>query len=448
MIRHLNLPATLAAAILLLLLIAAPLPFASVLPFERALIQVGACVALGLAIFDRESGAALRRVRVPVLALAALGLLGLLQSLSWPRPLAGALAPAAIEAYDRAQAIVGEPVGAAVPLSLAPPVSRATGIHLLALAAAFAAAAVAGNDRSLRRLLAAGILATAIFEIVYGADRWFKGDNAIWGLEVEGEIGRLRGTFVNPDHLALYLSLVLAMIFAWLWWAVRRQRYESALEKRLLLLAPPLLAFVMTFVALSFTGSRAGLTAGVAALGVQTAILVARRGGRRWLLLGGAGLVTGFAAIAFFGLRAGLGRFVETSAFDLAWNARLLVYRHSLELWWRFPWTGTGLGTFRQAFPLVQGEDLPGTWTHAHSDLLELLVTAGVVALPLAAAGIWALVRRLREVERRGRRSEDRAAGLAALGALTATAIASALDFGLTMPANAFTLAVICGLAA
>jgi hypothetical protein len=51
-------------------------------------------------------------------------------------------------------------------------------------------------------------------------------------------------------------------------------------------------------------------------------------------------------------------------------------------------------------------------------------------------------------VLQRGHRSEDRAAGLAGLAALTMATLVSLVDFGLTMPANAFTLAVLVGLCA
>ncbi|MEO1370126.1 MAG: hypothetical protein AAFX50_23330, partial [Acidobacteriota bacterium] len=55
--------------------------------------------------------------------------------------------------------------------------------------------------------------------------------------------------------------------------------------------------------------------------------------------------------------------------------------------------------------------------------------------------------RRLWKVYRRGRRSEDRAGGLAVLGAATAALLHSFVDFGLTIPANAFALATMVGLA-
>jgi hypothetical protein len=55
---------------------------------------------------------------------------------------------------------------------------------------------------------------------------------------------------------------------------------------------------------------------------------------------------------------------------------------------------------------------------------------------------------RLARTLQKGERSEDRAAGLAALGALAGGALHSCFDFGLTVPANAVTFAIVCGAAA
>src|SRR5207237_941635 len=81
-----------------------------------------------------------------------------------------------------------------------------------------------------RRALGLALLVAAAFEILYGTRRWTTDASLIWGVMVPGGPGRLRGTFVNPDHLALLLELSLAVAFAWLWWALRRSREALSLE--------------------------------------------------------------------------------------------------------------------------------------------------------------------------------------------------------------------------
>ncbi|HEV2846703.1 MAG TPA: O-antigen ligase family protein, partial [Thermoanaerobaculia bacterium] len=157
----------------------------------------------------------------------------------------------------------------------------------------------------------------------------------------------------------------------------------------------------------------------------------------------------GLAVVAWLGLRqGGLGRLLATSAWDVSLGARFQEYAAALELWGRFPATGVGLGAFRDAFPMVQPPEVWGALWHPHSDLLEVLVTAGLAGAAALAAGFWLLVRRLLLVLRDGGRSEDRAAAIAALGVLASVGLHAGLDFGLTMPANSLTLAMLLGGAA
>jgi O-antigen ligase len=154
------------------------------------------------------------------------------------------------------------------------------------------------------------------------------------------------------------------------------------------------------------------------------------------------------AVAAAVGIEEGLARLVRTLPADVSWVARRQAWAATVELWRRFPLTGAGLGAFRDAFPLVQPVHLDGTWWHAHNGPLEMLATTGVFGLLLLVMGFAPLFLRLLSVLARGRRSEDRAAGLAAIGALAAVAIHEFFDFGLTLPANALSLAVLVGAAA
>ncbi len=324
--------------------------------------------------------------------------------------------------------------------------TRRAALGWAAAAAAFLAAAVAGQRRELRRCLGGALLAGALFQVLFGARDWFARARSLWGVDLPSAV-RLRGTFVNPNHLAVYLEMALPVAFAWSWWALRRVRDEPRLESRIALAAPPAMLWLTLFTGLSFTGSRGGLLAAVAAVSAQGVLVAGTR--RRWWLapLGAVAALAGVTLVAAVGWREGLGRLLATSAADVSWGARLREYGAALDLWRRFPVTGTGLGTFRDAFPLVQPPDLQGTWWHPHGDPLEVLVTAGLAGAVLLAAGLWGLAARQAVVLRDGVRSEDRAAALAALGVLVSLAIHEGLDFGLSMPGNAVTLAVLLGAA-
>jgi O-antigen ligase len=252
---------------------------------------------------------------------------------------------------------------------------------------------------------------------------------------------------VNSDHLAFYLSLALTACFAWLWWALQKQSRIPSLDRRVATVAPPVLGWLALFACLAFTGSRAGLVAALIATVVQGFLVAFMRRRRRWVPAGIALAGLGLATVAALGLRAGLGRWLTTSSYELTWNVRLEVYAATLKLLQDSPWTGIGLGAFTTRFPQVQPPSAAGLWTHAHNDWLELVVSTGWPIAILFATALIAFVRQLLVSSGLCERSEDRAANLAALGALTAAGIHSGLDFSLAMPANAFTLVVLCGAA-
>jgi O-antigen ligase len=440
------LPLILLAALVLWL----PLPFGSVVPWSHGVLQITACLLLALAALSMKHASDLRPAVLPAACIAAVALLGALQASTFPVSIVRTISPE----HARLQALARETLAKAgfageVPsvLSLAPSASR----HAALTFAAVAACVIAGcamRGRRERRVIAFALLASAMLQVLYGASALAMRGATIWGRSVAGDAGRLRGSFVNADHLAFYLELALPVAFAWGWWAVRRAREATAAERRIALVAGPVLIWLTLFVGLAFTGSRAGLVAAMTGTVAQGVLLAASR--RRWGggITGVLVVLVGVGAVAAVGLQQGLGRWLATSQHELAWNDRLKVYATSWDLWHRFPWTGAGLSSFRDAFSLLAPRELTGlTYWHAHNDYLEVLVTTGIAGAVLIAIAAGVSAVRLARGLREGERTEDRAAALAALGALAAVAVHSCLDFGLSMPANAATLAVVVGAA-
>ncbi len=440
-----TMPLTVITGLLAILVFWLPLPFGSVVPWAHDLLRVSAFLLFPATLCWAAARPRLRRAIIPAASLALLGIFGLAQAASWPIGLARSLSPEHVrlaETSPFAQSGIET-----VSLSLAPSMTRSISLTWLAAAAFFLIAAVVGASARRRRWLLYALCSAALFQIIYGVRHWMSGSSSIWGVETAKGFERLRGTFVNADHLALYLEIALAAILAWVWWAARRARRTRNLEGRIILLAPPVLLWLTIFAALAFTGSRAGLIAAVIGAVVQ-GLLVAFRN-RRWQVatVGVLAPVAGIFLVAVVGFQAGFGRWLATSQNDLTWNGRLEVYRASLDLWKKFPLTGTGLASFREAFPMVQPADLGMSWWHAHNDFIEILATTGILGALVLLIGLTALIAGLARVVRSAGTTEDAAAGLAALGACAAVAAHSMLDFGMTMPANSITLAILCGAA-
>lgn len=436
----------LATGLLALLLLGAPLPWGSVTPPATAAVEVGAFLAFALALFGVEGAAPLRRVRGPALALAGLAVLGLVQALPWPASWVHWLSPEHARRYASAAELSGSSSNA-MSLSLAPAATLSASLLFAAAAAAFCAAALASGDRRQRRVLAAALIGSATIQIFLGTRGWFARSTEIWGRVVPGHTDRLRGTFVNPDHLAFLVGLALPAVWAWAWWSFRRAREETQVDRRVLRVVAPVVVWLTLFLGMAFTGSRAGLLAALAAAVAQGALVAFRDRKRIWAFAGAAAATVGLLVVWIVARQEGLGRF-SAAARGGGLASRFEAWSATIDLWLRFPIFGSGLGTFREAFSLTQPPTLGGAWRHAHSDPLELLSTTGVVGFVVLAVGVLALVRTLWRGLDRGLRSEDRAAVIAAFGALVAGGLHEGLDFGLTVPANGFAAAVLFGAAA
>jgi hypothetical protein len=454
MIRQALLPAAIVLVLLWL-----PLPFGSTPLWAQTvflLLSFGTLVGVALRAEELISSHDSNRLLLAMAMPAGIGLFGVLQSLEWRASLVRALSP---EHYQLVRDDLLALAGSAsvdpelirfVPLSLAPSLSRWTALLWLAVAALGLAGLAIGRERRWRRWMLWALVASALFQVIYGGQEWYRRSGRIWAVEVPGDASRLRGTFVNSDHFALYLELILPLVFAWCWWAIRRQRRSEVSEWGLIGIAAPILIWLTLFTSIAFSGSRAGIVAAIAAT-VGQGLLIAASSRRRkivrlgWAPAGMIAALVGVMVVALLGLQQGFGRWRATSAYELTWNERLLVYSESFEAWLRFPFFGSGLGTFREAFALVRPPELDSTYLHAHNDWLELLVTTGLVGMAMLVVGLGLVLWRLVRIQLKAVRSEERAAALGVLGALVAVAIHSCLDFGLAMPANAATLAVLLG---
>jgi O-antigen ligase len=170
---------------------------------------------------------------------------------------------------------------------------------------------------------------------------------------------------------------------------------------------------------------------------------------RWWLLPLGLGPALAVMLIAAMATgRSSLERVLGTSVPGVAESYRVEAWSASLELCRQFPLLGTGAGSFREAFPIVQPERLVReTWHHAHNDILELMTTGGAVAILILIVGITAVVMRLMRILRHAKATEDRASAIGAAGVLSGALMHELLDFSLTIPANWVTLSVVLGAA-
>lgn len=418
---------------------AAPLPFGGAPPFVASLL---AAFALGLGSFlllwsRRSLPSSLAFASGPLFALA---LLGLVQA-SFPKP------PARIEPISPAAANPGEESSFWRPGSVAPGASRSAAADWAGAGAILLAGGVVGGSRRGRRVLALAGIFAAIVQVALGWTSILSGAHSLWGQELPHFGLRLRGTFVNPNHLALFLGLAWGLSLALL---AHRLRRRASPHPRPAdspwLLATSVVAPPFFLAALLATQSRGAIVA-IAAVAGTWLLLYGGEIGRRARLALSIG--TAVVALTVF-LSAGstpLERFFGPRSEGLSTGGRGEALRVGLDIWRSSPIWGAGLGSFEVAFSRFQPADLGGRWRHAHNDTIELLATTGVVGLALLAAGGVFTFRKLLRGFRRARGLEERDACAAALLASVYALVHGLFDFGLTLPANAWFLAALLGAA-
>jgi tetratricopeptide (TPR) repeat protein/O-antigen ligase len=310
-------------------------------------------------------------------------------------------------------------------------------------------------------LLLGGVLAFAALLDYLGGHGWLLG----WGDIAPKR--RLSGTFVNPDHFAAWLEMLICLGIgaviarsgrsegaAGAWWD--RARREAAIRRYL-----PMVAVGVMALALVGTLSRGGIIS----LALALAALLAMQGmagrARMSLVLVGALLAVTVTYGAFIGLDALIERFRSDP-----YVSRLVQLRSSLEMLRAFPVVGVGLGAYRDIYFRYQPAELdPGRmyFPFAHNDLVQLAIETGLIGSAICLFAAWRVAADLigAHVLGRGRcpvgggegdgaRRRDTASvgiALGALAAVLALVVHSAFDFGARIPADGMLGSACLGIA-
>jgi O-antigen ligase len=390
-----------------------------------------------------------RPALVTVACLLALGLLGLFQLLPLPPGVVRTLSPASAEVYSGAASTLSASSSAPAPvsrISIAPTETRLVALLAASTAAAFLAAASLLVTRNRRRLFAAVLLVSMAAQ-------------AAWAVATEQEAGRVSGPFFNPDHFAGYLGIGLSLAFGGLVVALtvhphqRGPIHAAWLERRIAAGALGVVLWGFFAAALTLTHSRGGMLAAAAttlflaglAIGARAHRDQGIRSAQRAALAAGLALGVLFV-VAALGSRP-LLRFLSTDPRDLGADVRVLLWTHAVEAWKSYPVFGSGLGTLREAFRVVQPREFVGLVESAHGDFLQLLVTGGAVGALLGVVAWVSLALFLLRGTLLRIRREEGAFALAGLGALVSIALHGLVEFNLSIPATSATLALVAGAA-
>jgi O-antigen ligase len=265
----------------------------------------------------------------------------------------------------------------------------------------------------------------------------------LWVSYLKSGMGDARGTYINRNHFAGFMEMLLPLLLGF---SLSRVRWGGRLKWKALLHSDHLhqhvlmvLGLVVMTLALLFSKSRGGITG--ALLGMFVFFMFLRGGARQmpkgvWVLCG-----LFFGLILFYGLRIGFDPIFDRFLALEQGNSRLDYWRDSLPIIAAHP-LGIGLAAFETVFPIYDTSTVSdrSMAVYLHNDVLQLLVEAGWIGfLALAGAFTLFMVKMFRRIRCMDAACDPQRFFLAAgaYGGLTAMTVHSFFDFNLQIPANA-----------
>lgn len=384
-----------------------------------------------------------REIKAPLLIVAALMLLALLQLVPLPASLWSGLP--AREPIVEISAVLGMS-DIARPLSLDP---NRTWNTLFALFIPLAAVALAGIQApSYRKLLLPVLVAVGLLSAAFGFLQAI-GASGLRLYAITHEDYPV-GLFANKNHQAVML-LFLMVVGSWLASGSDPRRYSPNA-----LVGGALTLILVLFPLLILTGSRAGLALSVPALALcawflfhapATQNILRRAGARSKFVVGTiAGvmivpLVSVFAVLATSGRKTALSRLFEVEAAEEArWSVFPLLVRMVRDF---LPF-GAGFGSFENVFNIYEPSEALSTryMNQAHNDLLQLVLEGGLPALAILLVALGWLILSCWRLWRSSPR-EGRMAALFFGGSIALWLAASLVDYPLRTPLVATLVAIL-----
>src|ERR1700674_5474977 len=414
-------------------------------------------VALAVLAFGGTEPVSFALVQIIFLATAALLVAKMPQSLAGSLSAWGFVVPAVLAAVVLTQLI---PLPAHLALSMEPYATRTHFLILLTCFIVFYLAQIVSGKRKRKERLIVSLLALGTVEAFYGLVQYLSGWQHIFFFVKKYDLEEATGTYINRNHFAGMLEMILPFSVALLFYEYEkfRGRRSSAPANirdvltrqsvhRLLLC---LFVAVGLFAALFFSRSRMGIAAACASLILIFGLAwISRFHGKMGLALSAAFVALSIGLAFWIGPGpivervASVGQ--ELTAHD---QSRLAIWRDARPLVRQNAVLGTGLGTFPIAYTAVQTTFLSQFVNHAHNDYLELASDLGLPAALVLFGGIfWILARAVRTFLR-ARGSFERSVALGCAGSIAAILLHGMADFNLYIPANALLFALVLGIAA
>ncbi len=443
--------------LLLVLLLWAPIPLGSNRVWAWSFLEVATFALLGawLALWALGIATVSESLAKAWPALALLGLwLAYLSLFLVPLPpdVVAFLSPEAARMQSLTDAI--GITRASMTLSVDPHASRAFLLKSAAYAGIFFLVLALASNRTRVMTLARVLVYGAVIHAVYAVLMHLADVNEEHFGTMIRHGAQASGTYVNRNHFAGYLELMLALGIGLLIAGLSDRRADS--WKRFFshliewILSPKMLlrlSLCILVIALTTTHSRMGNTAFFSALliaGVM-GILLSRHATRNTvILLVSLVLIDLFIVGSWFGVEK-LARRIEATTISEV-QEREEPARYTVDMIRDYPVFGAGPGSFYVTFPRYRPEKVVSFFDWAHNDYAQFAAETGLVGLGMM--GLLVVITLGAAIRAQWLRRDPLMRGMsfACMMGVTSILIHSWVDFNLQIPANAALFMVLLAL--
>lgn len=378
------------------------------------------------------------------LAVAQIGLFSILAILLWIEPLSDLRTrlpwkgPVIVLVYLSLQSLF---------LSIPKHTFQEHGLRIVAYCCAFLLVSYTVQRRNDFRKIALFVVGLGLVEAVYGLVQYLSNSHYIFAYEKQAYLSRASGTYVNPNHFAGFLGMVLPIAFSFVLFNVERgtlKKGSNDTSDRIMSVTLFSIISLLIFSGIIVSQSRMGIIAAVFTLSIM-GILWESSSWHRYVVA--TMLIVFFGVSLLIGIWIGLEPVVDRyETLESSLEGRQNIWIDSLSMIKENPFLGTGMGTFRDVYTKHQTVFLTKTVVYAHNDYLQIASEWGIVGAALIFGLIfYVLFRGLVSVRRRTT-GLDRALTLGCCASIISVLLHSFFDFNLQIPANALMFVISLGL--
>lgn len=451
---------------LIALVVFAPLPLGSVMEWSVMVIELAVLLLAGLWLWrtpkPKINPYLANALRWPRRLFLAFGAVVVVQVLPLPKFLVRLFSPATYAFLGQFRP--GFARASWVTLSLVPGQTFREGLLLLAYFLVGMIVIHNLNRFAQIQKLATAMILVGVFEALFGLTQLSASKPSLLFYSKAINLDSVTGTFVNRNHLAGLLEMVLPLAIGMIlsrigvfavgetkarldWRQFLSRLGGKALSINVLLL----LAVLLMSIGLVRSQSRSGVFLLFFSFLIFGEITIFHFGAaRERQKISRNFLNIAFILVLVFSVFVGLGgvinRFMEDDT--LFHGGRTVFWGNVTSMVGDHPLFGTGLGTFASVYPYYDKSGFDMRLTHAHNDYLEAASDLGLVGAALLVAGVIFLAAKIFLTWRERRSMEIKGLAIGGFVSVVVMLFHSLTDFNFHIPSNGLYFAVILSLTA